>query len=309
MVRLGTKWPSITSTCSQSASGATSPTASARLPKSADSTEGAIRSIRAEPTGVARRPRAARPPPPVHRGATPSAAIGRLPGRLDPEELEHAVSRCDRRPVQRPRVSPARRPRPSRPAPSSRPRPRARAGARRATWSTPGRDARHARGRAAGRSQSSAELVRGDLLGVGRLARLRRARRRGRRPRPPRCPPAARHPMTASRPVSDRHVLARARSRTGAVASTGPVSSPASSRMSTDAGLGCRRPARPAPPAPRLASAAAARSARSPWAATSSTPLRDDAAVGHDHAQLGAGVGHVVELVGDRRARDRGRPA
>ncbi len=41
IVRLGTKWPSMTSTCSQSAALATSPIASERLPKSADSTDGA----------------------------------------------------------------------------------------------------------------------------------------------------------------------------------------------------------------------------------------------------------------------------
>ena len=49
MVRLGTKWPSMTSTCSQSATGATSPTASARLPKSADSTDGATLSAPTSP--------------------------------------------------------------------------------------------------------------------------------------------------------------------------------------------------------------------------------------------------------------------
>ena len=43
MVTLGTKCPSITSTCSQSAAGATSPTCSASIPKSADNTEGAMR--------------------------------------------------------------------------------------------------------------------------------------------------------------------------------------------------------------------------------------------------------------------------
>src|SRR4051795_4724955 len=55
IVRFGTKWPSITSTCSRSASGATASMASARAAKSADRIDGAIRttlrtlSRRAEP--------------------------------------------------------------------------------------------------------------------------------------------------------------------------------------------------------------------------------------------------------------------
>jgi len=44
MLRLGTKWPSMTSRCSQSAPGAMRPTASDRLPKSAESIDGAMRS-------------------------------------------------------------------------------------------------------------------------------------------------------------------------------------------------------------------------------------------------------------------------
>src|SRR2546423_273929 len=43
MVRLGTKWPSITSTCSKSACGATASMASASAAKSADRIEGAMR--------------------------------------------------------------------------------------------------------------------------------------------------------------------------------------------------------------------------------------------------------------------------
>src|SRR4051812_8703274 len=45
MVRLGTKWPSITSTCRRSAWGATPSMASARAAKSADRMDGAMRAI------------------------------------------------------------------------------------------------------------------------------------------------------------------------------------------------------------------------------------------------------------------------
>ncbi len=63
MVRFGTKWPSITSTWSQSVPGVTRATASARLPKSAERIEGATRrsggweaeaTIGSEPTGGSR---------------------------------------------------------------------------------------------------------------------------------------------------------------------------------------------------------------------------------------------------------------
>jgi hypothetical protein len=58
IVKLGTKWPSMTSMCNQSASALTSPTASAKPPKSADSKDGATRSIDCEPNeaGFARPP-------------------------------------------------------------------------------------------------------------------------------------------------------------------------------------------------------------------------------------------------------------
>src|SRR3954469_7458364 len=55
MVRFGTKWPSITSTCNRSASGATASMASARAAKSAERIDGAMRTTlrtlprRAEP--------------------------------------------------------------------------------------------------------------------------------------------------------------------------------------------------------------------------------------------------------------------
>ncbi len=54
IVTFGTKCPSMTSTWSQSAEGATSPTCSASMPKSADNTDGAIRSVSGA-TGVAAR--------------------------------------------------------------------------------------------------------------------------------------------------------------------------------------------------------------------------------------------------------------
>ena len=107
MVRLGTKWPSMTSTCSQSVPGATRPTASARLPKSADRMDGATRRvgvpvvgvstvaivIRLPGSGRAASGEAARAACPAVRGQEPSrssgatwtpcsqstASIGRLP--------------------------------------------------------------------------------------------------------------------------------------------------------------------------------------------------------------------------------------
>src|SRR5271168_4169580 len=56
MVRFGTKWPSMTSTCSQSAVAATSPTASARAPKSAESSDGATLSAPTTPGSTATGP-------------------------------------------------------------------------------------------------------------------------------------------------------------------------------------------------------------------------------------------------------------
>ena len=141
--------------------GATSPTASARLPKSADSTEGAIRSIRAEPTGVAPRPRASRRAAPARRATTPSRHRT-LPRRLDLEELEHPVAGA--RPTV-PRSVPG--------GPAARRRPRRRAGADRATASSTSRRSPRkvvqARSRRTTRSSSGAGRAQSSRSSSGRI--------------------------------------------------------------------------------------------------------------------------------------------
>ena len=75
MVTFGTKCPSMTSTWSQSAAGATSPTCSASRPKSAESTDGAMRR---SPTGRHRVPASLSIPPPVRRSAQVKRAQQRM---------------------------------------------------------------------------------------------------------------------------------------------------------------------------------------------------------------------------------------
>src|SRR3954454_10127989 len=85
MVRVGTKWPSMTSTCSRSASAGTLAMAAPRAAKSAERREGAIRA-----TGctLSRRPEAddEHPVRPDGLGQQAGATAGRLPWRAPRRE-------------------------------------------------------------------------------------------------------------------------------------------------------------------------------------------------------------------------------
>ena len=242
MVRLGTKWPSMTSMCSQSASAVTSPTASARPPKSADSTEGAICSIRGEPTGV---PAHASPSiSPASSRARRGASRGRhgtLARRLDlDEEPEHAVAAYGPSCPRSTRLGADAVPGSVSPtSQSGRPRRRARADAspRKVVQA---RSSRTTRSSCDGRARPvEPELLGLELRRVGRLALAAACPRPGRRPPPARMSHEQLGPdVGQAGPSEPRRVRRSPIDGAGAVASTGPVSSPASSRMTHTPVLG-----------------------------------------------------------------------
>src|ERR1700722_10755125 len=84
----------MTSTCSQSASAVTSPTASAKPPKSADSTDGEVLSMEAEPRGRRGSVTTGLPQDPPLLQAHAAVPVGRrhglLAGRLDLQQSEPA---------------------------------------------------------------------------------------------------------------------------------------------------------------------------------------------------------------------------